>query len=155
MSDATADEQPPARRGRSKLLLAGAVLIAGFGGFAASYLGYVSPTALMASDKAAEAHGPAPGYVDVPRIMLPLAGRNRQLVLSIKLETTAEQVAGIEQQMPRILDSFNSFLSDIDPGAFDRRGVLEIVRAELQARVDMLLGEPRVGNVLITEFAIQ
>ena len=57
--------------------------------------------------------------------------------------------------MPRILDSFNSFLSDIDPAAFDRRGVLEIVRAELQTRVDMLLGEPRVGNVLITEFAIQ
>lgn len=155
MSDAVADEQLPAKRGRSKLLLAGVVLIAGLGGFAASYLGFVSPSALLASEEKAEAHGPLPGYVDVPRIMLPLAGRNRQLVLSIKLETTADHVAGITQQLPRILDSFNSFLSDIDPAAFDRRGVLEIVRAELQTRVDMLLGEPRVGNVLITEFAIQ
>lgn len=126
-----------------------------WGGVAASYLGYITPSALTAGGAAAERQGPVSGYVDVPRIMLPLAGRDRQLVLTIKLETTAEHVADIEHQLPRILDSFNSFLSDIDPAAFDRRGVLEIVRAELQTRVDMLLGEQRVGNVLITEFAIQ
>lgn len=155
MSDAIADDLPPARRGRSMILLAGAVLVAGLLGFAASFLGYVSPTAWMSGEGAAKVRGPGPDYVDVPRIMLPLAGRNRQLVLSIKLETTPEYAANIQQQMPRILDSFNSFLSDIDPAAFDRRGVLEIVRAELQTRVDMVLGAQPVENVLITEFAIQ
>ena len=155
MSDATADEAPSAGRRKSGLIIVAAVLVAGLGAFAAGYLGYVAPMAMLTADKKAVDHAPAPGFVDVPRIMLPMAGRDRQLVLSIKLETTADQVANIEHQMPRILDSFNSFLSDIDPAAIDRRGVLEIIRAELQTRVDMLLGGARIGNVLITEFAIQ
>lgn len=155
MSDAVAAEPPPRARGRSRLLFAGALVVAAFAGFAGSYLGYVTPAAWLSKDSASGTHAPVPGYVDVPRIMLPLAGGGRQLVLSVKMETTADQMAGIEHQMPRILDSFNGFLSNIDPAAFDRRGVLEIVRAELQARVDILLGEARAGNVLITEFAIQ
>lgn len=155
MSDATADEVPPARSGRSKLIFAGVILIAGLGAFAMGFLGVVSPMALFAGGETAQDQGPQPDFVDVPRIMLPLAGRNRQLVLSIKLETTAEHVTAIEQQMPRVLDSFNGFLSDIDPAAIDRRGVLEIIRTELQTRVDMLMGAQSVGNVLITEFSIQ
>lgn len=156
MSDATAEEtSPPAERGKSRLIFVVVLLIAGLGAFAAGYLGYASPITVLAGGGTVKEHEPAPGFVDVPRIMLPMAGRDRQLVLSIKLETTTDNVAGIEQQMPRILDSFNGFLSDIDPAAIERRGVLEIIRAELQTRIDTLLGGAGTGNVLITEFAIQ
>lgn len=155
MSDITADEEPAKPRGRSKLLLAGAVLAAGLGAFAAGYIGLVSPMDIMSAKKEADAALPGIAFVEVPRIVVPMAGRNRQLMLSIKLEVTPQKTSEVEMMMPRVSDSFTRFLSDIDPAAIDRRGVLEIIRGELQARADMLLGADNVGNVLITEFAIQ
>lgn len=76
-------------------------------------------------------------------------------MLSIKLECAPEKVAQVQLMMPRLSDSFTGFLSDIEPAAIDRRGVLEIIRAELRARADMVLGSGVIDNVLITEFAIQ
>ncbi|MDO5640948.1 MAG: flagellar basal body-associated FliL family protein [Paracoccus sp. (in: a-proteobacteria)] len=154
MTDVTAEEIPPSGRGRSGLILAAMVLIAGLGAFAAGFLGVVQPSKLLAGWAGPKVEHITPGYVEVPRITLPLPGRDRQLVMGIMLETTTDRVPGIESQMPRILDSYNGFLSGIDPGALDRRGVLEIIRAELQARTDMLLGGAGTGEVLITEFAI-
>ncbi|NHF73145.1 flagellar basal body-associated FliL family protein [Paracoccus xiamenensis] len=155
MSETLAVEEPPAGSGRGKLVLAAGVLAAGLGGFAASYLGVVSPSALFAAKEQPADALPAVGFVDVPRIMVPLAGRDRQLVLSIKLECPPEKVAQVQLLMPRIADSFTSFLSDIQPAAIDRRGVLEIIRAELRARADMVLGGGVIDNILITEFAVQ
>ena len=54
--------------------------------------------------------------------------------------------------MPRILDTFTGFLSGIDPAAYDKRGVLEIIRAELLARTRYVLGETAAKDLLITEF---
>lgn len=154
MSETLAEEAAPARSGRGKLVLAGIVLVVGLGGFAASYMGVVSPSGLFAKGHSEDVVA-AVGFVDVPRIMVPMAGRDRQLVLSIKLECAPEKQAQVQAVMPRILDSFTGFLSDIDPAAIDRRGVLEIIRAELRARADMVLGSGVIDNVLITEFAIQ
>lgn len=155
MSETLAIEEAPARSGRGKLILAAGVLVAGLGGFAASYLGVVSPSALFSGGEHSEEALPGVGFVDVPRIMVPMAGRGRQLVLSIKIECAPEKVAQVQMLMPRISDSFTRFLSDIDPAAIDRRGVLEIIRAELRTRADMVLGSGVIDNVLITEFAIQ
>ncbi|MFV0293218.1 MAG: flagellar basal body-associated FliL family protein [Paracoccus sp. (in: a-proteobacteria)] len=155
MSETASAEELPARSGRGKIMLSGAVLLAGLGAFTASYLGIVSPSEFLAEDRMDEAVMPVMGFVDVPRIAVPMVGRDRQLVLSIKLEVVPDKVAEIQLLMPRVADSFNSFLSDVDPAAIDRRGVLEIIRGELRARADMILGADVVDNVLITEFAIQ
>ena len=155
MSETLAVEEAPTKSGRGKLFLAAGVLAAGLGGFAASYLGVISPSALMATNEHSEAALPAVGFVDVPRIVVPMAGRNRQLVLTVKLESAPEKIAQVQQMMPRLSDSFTGFLSDIEPAAIDRRGVLEIIRAELRARAEMVLGSGVIDNVLITEFAIQ
>lgn len=154
MADTTKNRTSTKGRGRSALTMAVLLSLAGAGSFAAAYAGLVSPLAMLrsgeVSGKAAKA-----GFVDVPRIMVPLSGGERQLALSVKLEVAPERAAAIKQQMPRILDSFNLFLSNIAPAAMDRRGVLEIIRAELQTRINMLLGEVGAAKVLITEFAIQ
>ena len=42
--------------------------------------------------------------------------------------------------------------SGIDPAAYDKRGVLEIIRAELLARTRYVLGEDAIKDLLITEF---
>ena len=57
--------------------------------------------------------------------------------------------------LPRITDSFNSLLSQVDPVAFSRRGILEIIREELATRSRLILGDAAVRDLLITEFRIQ
>ena len=52
----------------------------------------------------------------------------------------------------RVSDSFTTFLAGIDPAAYDKRGVLEVIRAELVTRARMVLGEAPVKDILITEF---
>ncbi len=54
--------------------------------------------------------------------------------------------------MPRVSDAFTTFLSDVDPSAYDKRGVLEIIRTELVGRTRLVLGDEAVKDLLITEF---
>ncbi|WBU60208.1 flagellar basal body-associated FliL family protein [Paracoccus albus] len=154
MADTTKNPSTSRGRGRPALIMAALLFLAGAGSFAAAYAGLVSPLAMLRSGEMTGKNA-AVGFVEVPRIMVPMLGGTRQIVLSVKLEAEPERVAAIKQQMPRILDSFNLFLSNIAPAAIDRRGVLEIIRTELQTRIDMLLGEVGAAKVLITEFAIQ
>ncbi|WBU63954.1 flagellar basal body-associated FliL family protein [Paracoccus aerodenitrificans] len=152
MSETLAED---GKSGRLRLVAAIAVLVAGGGAFAAGYLGLVSPSLLFSTGTKEAETKPEIAFVDVPRIVVPLAGRDRQLVLSVKLEASPANAGQIQTLLPRLSDSFNRFLSDIEPAAIDRRGVLEIIRAELLARAKMVLGPDMVENLLITEFAIE
>jgi len=77
------------------------------------------------------------------------------LHLVVKIETVAANRAVVEEMTPRLIDSFNTFLTGIAPAAFDRRGILEIVREELGNRARLALGEGVAAEVLIQEFAIR
>lgn len=155
MTDATANLalDPPAKpSGKKKLIpILAAVALAG-GGFASTYLGLWSPAALLASKEEAPAT-PTVIFVTVPTIELNIpGGSGRSLVLAASLETDSAHQAEVKHLMPRILDTFTGFLSGIDPAAYDKRGVLEIIRAELLARTRYVLGETAAKDLLITEF---
>ncbi|WEF24197.1 flagellar basal body-associated FliL family protein [Paracoccus sp. S3-43] len=155
MTDATADQalDPPAQAsGKKKLVpILAAVLLAG-GGFASTYLGLWSPTALLAAREEAPVL-PSAVFVPVPTVDLVIpGGSGRSLVLSASLETDSAHQAEVAHLMPRVSDAFTSFLSGIDPAAYDKRGVLEIIRAELLTRTRYVLGESAITDLLITEF---
>lgn len=139
--------QTPARRGK---WLALALLVAALTGFGASYSGTLLPSSLLSRNSAL----PIATYTDVPRLSIPM-GNARVLILAVKLETRAESQALAESEMPRILDSFNRFLTNIDPAAFHRRGVLEIIRQELLTRAQHIAGSDAIIDLLVTEFTIQ
>ncbi|SDD98301.1 flagellar FliL protein [Paracoccus isoporae] len=94
-------------------------------------------------------------YVEMPRITVPLGRDGGELVLRIVLETDASSTSAVAAQIPRLSDSFNSFLSGIAPAAFDRRGVLEIIRLELERRAAETAQDTPIDAVLITEFSIR
>ncbi|MCZ0960245.1 flagellar basal body-associated FliL family protein [Paracoccus benzoatiresistens] len=151
MTDATLD--PPSQpSGKKKLMpLLAAVLLAG-GGFASTYLGLWSPAAMLAPKEDAPA-APAVIFVEVPTIELIIpGGSGRSLVLSASIETDSAHQADVTHLMPRVLDTFTGFLSGIDPAAYDKRGVLEIIRAELVTRSRYVLGNEAIKDLLITEF---
>lgn len=151
MTDATID--PAAKpSGKKKLIpiLAAAVLAGG--GFASTYLGLWSPAALLAPQEEAPVL-PSVVFVTVPVIELNIpGGSGRSLVLAASLETDSAHQAEVKHLMPRILDTFTGFLSGIDPAAYDKRGVLEIIRAELLTRSRYVLGTEAIKDLLITEF---
>ncbi|GGF53294.1 flagellar basal body protein FliL [Paracoccus acridae] len=151
MTDATID--PAAKpSGKKKLIpiLAAAVLAGG--GFASTYLGLWSPAAILAPKEEAPAL-PAVVFVPVPAIDLKIPGGSGQsLVLSASIETDSAHQAQVAHLMPRVSDAFTSFLSGIDPAAYDKRGVLEIIRAELLTRSRYVLGTEAIKDLLITEF---
>ncbi|MDB6178745.1 flagellar basal body protein FliL [Paracoccus sp. Z330] len=158
MTQAT-EAQPGESPGKKRpLVMIGAVVLLAGCGFASTYLGLWSPTAMLG----AKGHDPAPEavvdviFVNVPRIEQSLpGGRGRNLLLAASIETDAGHAPTIEQLMPRVTDSFNGFIAGVDPAAYDKRGVLEIVRAELTTRARQILGEEAVKGLLITEFLIR
>lgn len=159
LAGADSAEAPPPRGRRKLLLMLALPLLLGGAGFASSYLGYWSPLALLGgSDTAAEATPDVPGtaFVDVPAINVTLPdARPRQLHLVAKLEVPAARAAAVERLLPRVLDTFNTFLTDIAPEAFERRGILEIMREELKTRVQLALQTDAPVEVLIMEFAVK
>lgn len=157
----TADipEEEKSKGGIRRILLPlGLVIILTGGGFASTFLGFWSPMALLAArqESPPEPQTPAVEFVDVPQIVLTLAGpRQRMLIMTVKIETSQLHRAEVEHLIPRILDSFNGFLSDVDPAAFEKRGMLDIIRDELATRAVFVLGKDAFTDILITEFRIQ
>ncbi|MDO5648391.1 flagellar basal body-associated FliL family protein [Paracoccus sp. (in: a-proteobacteria)] len=144
------EDKAPKKKGMLVALLGALVL--GGGGFASTYMGMWSPGALMTPAPAA-ASLPDVAFIDIPVIELAVPGpRARTLILAASIETDATHRAAIDHLMPRLLDAFTTFLSDVDPAAYERRGVLEIIRAELLNRARLVLGNDAAHNLLITEF---
>ncbi|MGZ3215361.1 flagellar basal body-associated FliL family protein [Paracoccus sp. T5] len=154
MTEAVADAAETPRGKKGLLVPIAAALLLGGGGFASTYLGLWSPAGLMA-EPAAEpqtAHA-AVEFIDVPRVEIVVpGGRARSLVLAATIETDASHAADVRHLMPRVSDAFTTFLSGVDPDAYDKRGVLEVIRAELVTRTRFVLGEEPVKDLLITEF---
>ncbi|MDO5529785.1 MAG: flagellar basal body-associated FliL family protein [Paracoccus sp. (in: a-proteobacteria)] len=151
MAEIAEPEVPRRSLLRRVMLPALAVLCAG-AGFGASYSGTVSPGAFLARKPAVAA--PSWTHTELPRMTVPLAG-GRDLHLAITLESPMAAAPALAADLPRIADSYNRFLANIDAAAFSRRGVLEIIREELLTRAQAISGAAVVEDILITEFAIQ
>ena len=151
MTDAAIDP-PPQASGRKKLVpILAAVALAG-GGFASTYLGLWSPAVLLVPKEEAPAV-PAAVFVAVPVIELAIPGGSGQsLILAASIETDSAHKAEVAHLMPRVQDAFTAFLSGIDAAAYDKRGVLEIIRTELVTRSRYVLGTEALKDLLITEF---
>lgn len=149
------EDSPPRPLGRRLLpiLLPVLALAAGFG---VTYTGLLSPLSLLAPAAPAPQAAPVAVFLDVPRIILTIPGeRTQTLALAVVVEIDPAAADTARLLMPRIADSFNGFLSQVDPVAFSRRGILEIIREELATRTRLILGEATVRDLLITEFRIQ
>jgi len=151
------EESPPRPLGKrlGPIILPVLALAAGFG---ATYAGLLSPLSLFAPPAAAPPALAAPDavFLDVPRIILTIPGeRTQTLALAVVIEIDPAAAETARLLMPRITDSFNGFLSQVDSVAFSRRGILEIIREELATRTRLILGDAAVRDLLITEFRIQ
>jgi flagellar protein FliL len=113
-----------------------------------------------ASDHAAEgvAPGPLTGIAFVPLetmvVSLGADSNSRHLRFTAQVEVADSAAADVTLLMPRILDVLNSYLRAVDTAAIEDPGAMAKLRAQMLRRIQIVTGEGRVRDLLITEFVL-
>lgn len=177
MTQVTADapvdaEVAEPKKGKLGLILGlvGAFALGG-GGFFAVHSGMINPAALFGGGGEAEGHGAAEapaghgeaegsssGVSFVPLdpvvVSLPPGASARLLRFSGQLEVAPEDSAAVAAMMPRVLDVLNTFLRAVEPSDLENPAALAPLRAQMLRRIQVVTGEGKVHDLLITEFVL-
>ncbi len=149
-------EEAPKKKSKLPLLLGLVLAVAlGGGGFYATYSGLILGGN---GEQARPSVDPMPdvAFVSVTPLIISL-GRNspnRHLRFTADLEVPKAHTAEVQQLMPRILDVMNTFLRAVDSSQFEDPSALVKLRAQLLRRVQLVVGEGRVRDILVTEFVL-
>lgn len=162
-SNAAAPATPA--KGRKGLIFGfvGALVMSG-AGFYAVYAGYLDPSGLTGggSHGAAGGHGAGTAVLGdvafVPMepilVSLPPGSSARQLRFMGQLEVEPAHAAEVSQLMPRILDVLNTYLRAVEVRDLEDPAAISRLRAQMLRRIQVVTGEGRVRDLLITEFVL-
>ena len=87
-------------------------------------------------------------------ISLPPGASARHLRFTGQLEVEPEHAAEVAQLMPRILDVLNTYLRAVEVRDLEQPASIARLRAQMLRRVQVVTGEGRVRDLLITEFVL-
>lgn len=152
-------EEAPKKRSKTPLLI-GLVLalVLGGGGFYATFSGLILGGSEAAS--APEEHGPGPlagiAFVPLETIVVSLGpdSGSEHLRFTAQLEVADTAAADVTTLTPRILDVINSYLRAIDTASVEDPHAMAKLRAQMLRRIQVVTGEGRVRDLLITEFVL-
>lgn len=155
MTDAAIDGEEPPKKSRAGLLIGLALALVGAGaGF------FVTSSGMLASDKPkVEKSG---SYVDnlafVPIDQMTVSigppSENRYLRFRAELEVNADHKADVEAMQPRVVDVLNTYLRSISMADVEDPSALLTLRAQMRRRIDLVVGEGKVNDLLVMEFVV-
>ncbi len=101
-----------------------------------------------------------PSFVDVPEILVNLAGSPGERVQYLKVKLVLElkeekQVEAIKPSMPRVTDIFQSYLRELRPTDLNGSAGLFRLKEELTKRVNVAVAPNQVSAVLFKEVVVQ
>ena len=155
------DDAPAKGKGKKKLPLkligmaAGGVLLVGgvgYGGYT-----FLAKPAHHAPKK--EAAKPAV-FVDLPDVLVNLSNAGSDRTQYLKVKITLElpnqaQVAKIKPLMPRVLDTFQTYLRELRPTDLDGSAGLYRMKEALTRRVNAVVAPGHITAVLFKEIVVQ
>jgi flagellar FliL protein len=101
---------------------------------------------------------PLPDTVFVPLdtvvVSLGPAVAGRQLLFTAHLEVPGQHVEEVTRLIPRVLDVLNGYLRVIDVAELGEPTSLAILRAQLLRRIQVVTGDGRVNDLLVTQFVV-
>lgn len=163
MATADAAETPadaPPARSRKPLIfgLAGALVLGG-AGFYVTWSGLIGGGGKDAEGPGAHAEAPVRpdiAFVPVPAltVSLPPGARSRHLRFAAELEVATPHAAEVTLLLPRVIDVLNGYLRAVDAADLEDPAALVRVRAQMLRRVQLVTGEGRVRDLLVTEFLL-
>ncbi len=150
--------EAPKKRSKKPLLIGLLLaLLLGGGGFYATYAGLIFGQAEAKHD-ADTAPGPLQGIAFVPLetmvISLGPDSGSSHLRFTAQVEVVDSAAADVTLLTPRILDVLNSYLRAIDTKSIEDPSALGKLRAQMLRRIQIVTGEGRVRDLLITEFVL-
>jgi flagellar FliL protein len=148
---------------RNKYVLAGlAVLVLAGGGFGVMASGVLGR---HGEDKTAETAEAAPtpekksiSFVDLPEMTVNLDSGDRAQYLKVKIAlevSEAKLAADIQPMMPRVLDTFQTFMRELRPADLEGSAGLFRLKEELTKRVNVAVFPAKVDAVLFKEIVVQ
>jgi len=101
-----------------------------------------------------------PAFLDMPEVVVNLSstnnGRAQYLKAKITLEVTDQKVADeIKPVLPRVMDSFQTYLREMRANDLEGSAGLYRVRDELTKRVNLAVAPSRINAVLFKEIVVQ
>lgn len=154
------DEQAAPRKSSKLPLLIGLVLAiaGGAGGFMVVRTGLVGgdrPEAATDDQMPAE-EMPAAAFVPLDPMVINLPpGSDRQyLRFAAQLEVVPSYQAEVEAMRPRVVDVLNGYLRAVEPGDLESPEALNRLRAQMLRRIQVVVGDGRVRDLLIMEFVL-
>ena len=157
-AEAPQDAEPKKKKSKLPLLIGLVLALAlGGGGFYATYSGLLFGAG--GEDHAAEeTPDPLPdiAFVPIEPVVISLgqgAGKDH-LRFTAELEVAKSYAEEVGILMPRILDVLNSYLRAVAISDLEDPSALARLRAQMLRRVQIVTGEVRVRDLLVTEFVL-
>lgn len=165
MSDqAEADGAPPKKKSKLPLFIGvGLMLVLGGGGFYATYSGIILGGSsgqdgghAAQATQGGEAAALDIAFVPVDPLVISLGeeGRARHLRFASQLEVSSEFQEEVTHLMPRILDVLNGYLRAVEVHELEDPTALIRLRAQMLRRVQIVTGDGRVRDLLVSEFVL-
>jgi flagellar FliL protein len=150
------EQQAPAKRKlplKLIIIAAAGLLVVGGGGAAAFFL-------LGSNHESAVAAAKPAVFFDVPEVLVNLASANSDRSQYLKIKVVLELPdAKLKEQitpvMPRLMDTFQTYLRELRPTDLDGSAGLYRMKEELTRRVNIAIAPSRVNAVLFKEIVVQ
>lgn len=162
---ATADAQgaeAPEKKSKLPLIIGLALMLAlGGGGFYAVYSGLIlAPPAAEGVEPAKDAAHtpdalPAIAFIPLDPMVISLNdGAAKHLRFAGQLEVPLAHEADVTLLKPRVMDVLNGFLRAVEVQELEDPATLIRLRAQMLRRIQIVVGEGRVNDLLIVEFVL-
>ena len=154
-----ADPKPAAQKSRFPLKLimmaVGGLVLLGAGGSAVFMMKSNASSSAIASPIAKP-----PAFLDLPDTLVNLSntGSDRPQYLKVKIVLELPDqamVAQVQPMLPRVMDSFQTYLRELRPTDLDGSAGLYRLKEELTRRVNNAIVPNRVNAVLFKEIVVQ
>ena len=162
MTDETGPEPTEEKtKGGKKGLIIGmlAALLAGGGGFYATYAGLILGAPAAAADHASESSlPPLPdiSFIALEPMVVSLgsAANAKYLRFSAQLDVEPASAEAVKMVLPRIIDVLNTYLRAVSEEELGKPAALERLRAQMLRRIQVVTEHGQVKDLLITEFVL-
>jgi len=165
MAEAEAEgEETPKKKSKLPLII-GLVLMLLLGGgafyavFSGLILGHSEATTEHAAAEEAKDHGaeagPTVAFVPLDPMVISINdGQAKHLRFSAQLEVPFADKAEVELLRPRVMDVLNGFLRAVEVKDLQDPAALIRLRAQMLRRVQVVVGEGKVNDLLVIEFVM-
>ncbi|WP_254428478.1 flagellar basal body-associated FliL family protein [Ruegeria atlantica] len=164
MTDATAEQaEVPEKSGKKGMIIGVILAVAGAaGGYFLTTSGLLPFGGKPAMEDVKETDKgkavkalPQVGFIDLPPVIVSVnAGDSRHLKFHAQLEVNSEYAADVEKMKPRIMDILNGYLRAVEVSDLEDSLALMRIRGHLLRRIEIVVGEGRVRDVLVMEFVL-